>query len=337
MPVGTFLKSVAAAALVLIPGMAAARENYALLIGASTYPALEERYWLTGPGNDVDLVRTFLTTNTYVPFAADHVTVLADSLQGSTPPTLAAIRGAMSDLAGRLQPGDFVYLHFSGHGSQAPARNPDAELDGLDELFLPVDIGPWNDAVGEVQNALVDDEIGEMIAALRAAGADVWAVFDSCHSGTVTRAAPTGDDDVRLRKLDGAALGIPEDRMEAVASRALPSGSDPQESPVDTSGDGGSFVAFYAAQTNETTPEKRLPRGLPERRSQGVFTYTLFETLASHPGSPIDSLARKSCAAMPSTTSPGPPRCSKATWMPRSSRRAVAQPRHNGRWKSPTV
>jgi hypothetical protein len=261
-----------------------ARENYAILIGASQYPNLEERYWLTGPGNDVDLVRAYLTSNTSVPFAADNVTVLADAVEGGTAPTLAAIRGAMADLAGRLQAGDFVYLHFSGHGSQSPARDPDAELDGLDELFLPVDIGPWNDSVGEVENALVDDEIGQMITSLRTTGATVWAVFDSCHSGTVTRAAPTGDDDVRLRKLDGAALGIPDARMDAVVSRALPGGQPRAESAADTGDAGGGFVAFYAAQTNETTPEKRLPRGAPDRRSQGVFTYTLFQTLASRPG-----------------------------------------------------
>jgi len=46
----------------------------------------------------------------------------------------------------------------------------------------------------------------------------------------------------------------------------------------------GAFIAFYAAQTNETTPEKRLPRGKPGRKSQGVFTYTIFETLAEHSG-----------------------------------------------------
>jgi hypothetical protein len=282
MRVQGFLASAVLAIGLAVPAWA--RENYAILIGASQYPNLDERYWLTGPGNDVDLVRTFLTTNATVPFASDHVTVLADAVEGGTAPTLAAIRAAMADLAARLHPDDFVYLHFSGHGSQSPARDPDSELDGLDELFLPVDIGPWNDSIGEVENALVDDEIGQMIAALRASGATVWAVFDSCHSGTVTRAAPTGDDDVRLRKLDGAALGIPDERMEAVTSRALPGGQSQGESAADTGDTTGGFVAFYAAQTNETTPEKRLPRGAPDRRSQGVFTYTLFQALATRPG-----------------------------------------------------
>ncbi len=266
-----------------------ARENFALLVGVSSYPSLEERFWLVGPANDVDLVKTYLTTNPHVPFDAGNITVLADGVPGAGAPTLAAIRAGFADLAGRLQPDDFVYLHFSGHGTQAPALDPESEQDGLDELFLPADIGPWQDSVGSVQNALVDDEIGQMIAALRATGATVWAVFDSCHSGTVTRAAPSGNDEVRLRKLDPEALGVPQDAMERVVSRALPGGH--ADSPVDM-GDTGGFVAFYAAQTNETTPEIRLPQGAVDRRSQGVFTFTLFEALAARPGITYRQLAQ---------------------------------------------
>ena len=66
-------------------------------------------------------------------------------MAGAEAPTLAAIRGAFAALTAEVQPGDFVYLHFSGHGTQAPALDPATELDGLDELFLPVDIGPWSE------------------------------------------------------------------------------------------------------------------------------------------------------------------------------------------------
>ncbi|MEP2530336.1 caspase family protein [Shimia sp.] len=278
----TFLAS-ATAALLALPALA--RDNHAILIGASTYTNLEERFWLRGPANDIDLVQRFLTTSPSAPFLPDNITVLADGVENAAAPTLAAIRQAFADLEARVQDGDFVYLHFSGHGSQAPATDPDSELDGLDELFLPVDIGPWNDSVGTVENALVDDEIGRMIDGLRAKGATVWAVFDSCHSGTATRAAPTGDDEVRLRKLDPSALGIPDHILADAesTSRALPDPRARAQSPVPGTDEGG-FVAFFAAQTNETTPEKRLPKGKKGRRSQGVFTFVLFETLAQNPG-----------------------------------------------------
>ncbi|MBK6467883.1 MAG: caspase family protein [Rhodobacter sp.] len=272
-------------ALALCALPAAARENYALLVGANEYRNLDERWWLNGPANDVQLVRDYLTTEAPVPFAAENVTMLTDGVEGVEPATLAAIRAAFADLTEKAQPGDFIYLHFSGHGTQAPALDPDSELDGLDELFLPVDIGKWNDSVGAVENALVDDEIGALIDGLRAKGADVWVVFDSCHSGTATRAADAGDDDVRMRQLDPSVLGIDDAALDKVVSRGV--GDDPRaapEVPVDVGEADGSYVAFFAAQTNEVTPEKKLPKGKPDRKPHGVFTYTLMETIAEHPG-----------------------------------------------------
>lgn len=282
--------AVAFATASLLTALPVWAENHALLVGASTYTNLEERYWLRGPANDVRLVQTYLTQNAPVPFDAANVMMLADGVEGAGQPTLQGIRDAFAALAAKLEPGDFVYLHFSGHGTQAPALDPATEIDGLDEMFLPIDIGPWSDTVGNVTNALVDDEIGQLIGALRATGATVWAVFDACHSGTVTRAAPADGEEVRMRQLSPDALGVPDAVMAdaAATSRALPDPRSRPPSPVadavpDGDADGG-FIAFYAAQTTETTPEKRLPRGAPERVSQGVFTYTIFETLAANPG-----------------------------------------------------
>ncbi|MEL6785735.1 MAG: caspase family protein [Pseudomonadota bacterium] len=267
-----------------------ARTNHALLVAVSDYPNLDEKFALTGPKNDAKLVRDYLTGNSFAPFKAGNIITLADGVEGAKAPTLAAIREGFKALEAKAQRGDFIYLHFSGHGSQAPALNPDEELDGLDELFLPADIGPWNDTVGTVENALVDDEIGRLIDALRAKGATVWAVFDSCHSGTVTRAAPTGTgaDAEVSRKLSPDALAIPDDRLVEAAqatTRGTGGPAKPETSALVTAGKGsGQFIAFYAAQTNETTPEMRLPAGKKGRQSHGLFTFTLFETMAQFPG-----------------------------------------------------
>ncbi|MFZ1468605.1 MAG: caspase family protein [Paracoccaceae bacterium] len=283
-------------ALTLCALPAVARENYALLIGANEYRNLDERWWLNGPKNDVQMVHDYLVSEAPVPFAETNVTMLADGIAGVEPATLAAIRQGFADLTAKAQPGDFIYLHFSGHGTQAPARDPESELDGLDEMFLPVDIGAWDNSVGGVENALVDDEIGQLIDGLRAKGADVWVVFDSCHSGTATRAAEIGDDDVRTRMLDPEVLGIDMSAVDAAADRSL--GEDPRapaEVPVDvgTAAGSGSFAAFFAAQTNEVTPEKKLPKGKPDRVPHGVFTYTLFETIAEHPGATYGQIAEE--------------------------------------------
>lgn len=280
------------AALCLVALPALARENHALLIGVDQYQNLPERWWLKGPGNDVQLVATYLTTQAPVPFAPENVTILADAVEGAPVPTLAAIRAAFADLTARVEPGDFVYLHFSGHGTQAPALDPATELDGLDELFLPADIGQWSNQIGAVENALVDDEIGALIDGLRAKGANVWAVFDSCHSGTVTRSLDGADEDVRTRQLPPEALGIDAEALEDVATRSI---GDPRavEAPFDGGAGEGSFVAFFAAQTNEVTPEKNLPKGKPGRKPQGVFTFTLMEVLAEYPGATYGQIGQE--------------------------------------------
>ncbi|WP_112311576.1 caspase family protein [Pseudogemmobacter bohemicus] len=291
-------------ALGLIAFPALARENYALLIGASDYPNIEKRWSLKGPKNDMDLVANYLLTEAPVPFAPENVTVLTDK-DGADPATLGNIRAAFADLTAKALPGDFIYLHLSGHGTRAPALDTEAEPDGLDELFLPVDIGPWNNQVSAVENALVDDEIGQLLDGLRAKGADVWIVLDSCYSGTATRAIETGDE-VVMRQLDPAALGISEEMIDAAIDRAetasrgvggeaaggvsfMPKETTPPAAGVEP----GSLVAFYAAQSTEMTPEMRLPRGAPDRKSQGVFTFTLFETLAEYPGATYGQVAQE--------------------------------------------
>ena len=190
----------------------------------------------------------------------------------------------MQKISKKALAGDFVYLHFSGHGSRQPAKKGDAgETDGLDELFLPSDIGAWDDAVGEVKNALVDDEIGNSIAAIRAKGAFVWAVFDSCHSGTVTRGAPAGED-VKMRKVPASALGIPQQALDdAERDRVKTRGHAKPESAlgaVDGDNKQGGFVAFYAAQTTEQTPEMRLPAGEEGRVPHGLFSFTILHVIS---------------------------------------------------------
>ena len=209
-----------------------AKDNHALLIGAATYPNLDERYWLNGPTNDVLLVRDYLLGSAPIPFSAGNITVLADGIEGAPDPTLAAIQDAMAGLADRVGPDDFVYLHFSGHGSQMPAMDADSEPDGLDEVFLPVDVGVWDDTIGRVPNVLVDDEIGRMIQAIRDKGATVWAVFDTCHSGTITRAAPVRDK-ILYRRLGAQALGVPSDVIREDRPRSI--GGD-RETPLGLTG-----------------------------------------------------------------------------------------------------
>lgn len=265
----------------LLTTQAEARENRALIVGVTEYPQLPKSTWLVGPGNDAVLVRDYLTTRSPVRFDPANVTVLADGVEGAQEPTLAAILAALDDLAAKAAEGDFIYLQLSGHGFQQTAADPSTETDGLDEIFLPKDTGRWVDRSKGMPNVLTDDVIGGKLDAIRAKGAFVWFVIDACHSGTATRAAP--GDDVVERKIAPGDVGMPGDVLteHGASTRSL---DTPVEPPVSiSSAAGGGMVAFFAAQTNETTPEMPLPAGMQGASKYGLFTHTLFSKLAENP------------------------------------------------------
>ena len=82
---------------------------------------------------------------------------------------------AMGKAAGGLQAGDIFLLFYSGHGGQIQDMNND-EDDFQDETWCLYD--------GE----LIDDEIFGLLGKFEK-GVRIFALSDSCHSGTVTKAA----------------------------------------------------------------------------------------------------------------------------------------------------
>ena len=274
------------------------RTNHALVVAVSDYPHLPPSANLIGPKNDAELVYEFLTSRAPVTFAEENVTVLAeDGVGGAASPTRAAIRSALDGLAEKVKSGDFVYLQFSGHGTQQPAMDPSLEPDGLDEIFLPADTQMWTDPKNGVPNALIDKEIRDHLQAIRDEGAFIWAVFDCCHSGTMTRALSLSGSEETDRKIDFSTLGIPESEMKAAmaqgqsATRGM-GGETPRqnslglESVQPTGAESivpGGLVAFFAAQTTETTPEMPLPAGSEEAVKLGLFTFTLLSKVAENP------------------------------------------------------
>lgn len=271
--------------MLAVSGVAGATgRTHALLVGVSVYPTLGKDLQLGGPGNDVRLYRDLLTARG-VPAA--NLQVLADGVKNAGSPTRAAILQGLSDLAAKAAEGDFVFLLFAGHGSQQPAgAQSGAEPDGLDEIFLPRDVGRWDGAVGAVANAISDNELGAAIGRIRARGAFVWAVFDTCHSGTITRAmAVRGQRDRQIRP---EALGIDPAALAKARAAAVPvttrGGAAGEAGALADAGDGaGDYVFMYAAQSHELAPERLLPDDVLDARPQGLFSFTLYQVLTATP------------------------------------------------------
>ncbi len=280
----------AIAACFLVTGTAASAETRALLVGVSGYTFGRP---LTGPPNDIALMHSVLLGRGV---AADNITVLADKLPDwasglkvSGLPTRALIMAELEQLVERARPADVIHIQFSGHGSQQPEPpGRSQEPDQLDEIFLPLDVGPWEAAQASVQNAIIDDEIADVVRRIRQKGAFVWIIFDSCHSATMTRGA--GENDVATRSVDPSLLGVPArvgTRSSEGAGRLI--GRD-----AEFDGDlAGGFVAFFASQPDQQAKEFLHPTDLlaAERRQHGALTYNLATAMLQHPGATYRELA----------------------------------------------
>jgi hypothetical protein len=93
--------------------------------------------------------------------------------------TLGKVRSAIEQIARDLEPGDSLLLSFAGHGSQVKDEGGD-EDDQLDETWCLYD------------GQLIDDELRRLWSQFKE-GVIIWMVSDSCHSGSMLRAA---DDNV---------------------------------------------------------------------------------------------------------------------------------------------
>lgn len=277
--IDTFLRICCLAPLAfLLPGVpdCLAGQRHAVLVGVSEYPNVRikesgGRVDLRGPRNDVRLMHDVLRLHGFEP---SRITVLADGASADLAPVLptrANILSALDRTIAMLGPGDFLYIHFSGHGSQQPERVPGQELDGSDEIFLARDASRWNPARRTVEGAIIDDEIADRIAAAQGRGATVWSVFDTCHAGSMTRSIG-----FEPRKLSPEDLDIP---FSTPSSRPATSAGK-RKSALDKALPGGA-VAFFATGAHAITPEFR-PRVL--RDVHGLFTYVLVEGLRSYPG-----------------------------------------------------
>jgi hypothetical protein len=100
--------------------------------------------------------------------------------------THTGIENAFKTLTDRVQPNDFVYIHYAGHGSQTPDLNGD-ERSGQDQTWVSFGTSQPGRENEKDNYEVLDDEINAWLAAIYAKTDQVIFVSDSCHSATVAR------------------------------------------------------------------------------------------------------------------------------------------------------
>jgi len=213
--------------------------------------------------------------------------------------TKAAMVKAMSDLIGKASKGDSLVITFSGHGTYQPDEDGD-EADGLDEALCPYDL----QTKGE---ALIDDEIKTIFGA-RKTGVRIVLIADSCHSGTVTRAAKAEKDaDTRPRFMPmGNWLPeklLPKNRAgKTAATMVSPSGTSPLLSAYSNKL-GDLLISGCKEGPNNFSYDARIAG-----RFNGAFTYYALKALKGlKPGASYADWHKAIVKYLPSASYPQSP------------------------------
>jgi hypothetical protein len=261
--------------LILGPGLAA-QSKRALLIGIDQYapkgevhaPASagqkpEGHEWdvsrwdlptwpsLNGAVNDVRTMQELLTSAKFgFPKNEPYMKVLTNG-QATRAAILAAMQKYLVDAPSK---GDTVVFYYAGHGSQR-FNSKTSKPRHLDETIVPSDA---NSGAFDVR----DKEIARILNKSLDKGVKITAIFDSCHSGSITRGIPFGNV--------GAARFLGYDPRDA---------NDPDD-PIDRPEDrkDNSALVFTATQHDQVAREWRF-----NDEDHGAFTIALTEALRALP------------------------------------------------------
>jgi hypothetical protein len=135
----------------------------ALLIGINYVGTNNE---LNGCINDIESIKERISKNGF-----NNINILTDNT--NIKPTKINILNAFKSLLTNSQSGDLLFFAYSGHGSYVIDKNGD-ETTGYDQMIVPLDL-----------NCILDDDLKSIIQTNLKTGVTLFAMFDSCFSGSV--------------------------------------------------------------------------------------------------------------------------------------------------------
>jgi hypothetical protein len=145
--------------------------KFALLIGINYVGDKDGA--LYGCHADVRNTKKFLIKK--LRFHENDIVILMDDDGISPRPTRSNIEDEFANLTQAAIPGDYVWIHYSGHGRSQRDDSGD-EKDKRDETIEPMDF---------LRSGQMKDEDLNMLLSPMRSGVSVTAVFDSCFSGSV--------------------------------------------------------------------------------------------------------------------------------------------------------
>ncbi|MDD5759248.1 MAG: caspase family protein [Desulfobulbaceae bacterium] len=236
----------------------------ALLVGINDYaPVGAGGPDLRGCVNDVRDVANTLSVLGVVSPSPRTMRILTDARA-----TRAAIITGVKWLIKGAKKGDVLIFHYSGHGSYVADVSGD-EVDGRDETICPHDFA--------TAGMIKDDDLRLLLAGLPA-GVNLDIIFDSCHSGSATRATldPAPEEQVLVSRYIEPPIdwGFFVDAEPSLPVRGLlkSRASEVKKAAVEEAG--LNHVLWAGCRDNQTSAET-LIGGV----YRGVFTYHFCKAL----------------------------------------------------------
>lgn len=225
-----------------VPQLTPRINRHALIIGVGRY---EDPLVPPLPGTKLDKVSaTQMAQAMQVPDS--NIQYLQDEQA-----TLTNIRTALNNLSDRVQDGDRVFIHYSGHGT----RSPDPQTGGCVEALLPYD--------GMRQGVISNSEMANLLSSITQKTDKLFVMYDACHSGGIVAAAATARTRGILNANDEGALrpkfaGISEEcgkpanvKTRGLVNEQVKQGALPQD-----------IVHLSAARYNEISFDDEQKGGL---------------------------------------------------------------------------
>lgn len=246
-------------------------KTHALLIGSGDYQSQQIRD-LDGPANDLKAMQALVKE-----VGVDRLIVLQDSQV-----TRSAVDRALFDLGTNAAPGDWLFVYYSGHGSQGMVSGV-----GKERVLQFVPLSGFEPDRQDPEHFIADKDFYTWMKLYVSPEVNILMMVDSCHSGTMQRSIkPQLYGYVARATLTRS--GRPIELIARPGPRYAPlvgvAADNDELEPEDLP----NLVYFGASQDGQLALEMQLPVAGGE--SRGLLTYA-FEQGLTRPGSREDRSA----------------------------------------------
>lgn len=243
-----------------------AQDKHSIIIALGGYWKYGHYWNDINSANDAELLKTALLSQG---FKSDNMHIVSES--ETKEEILQSIETLISNTT---QAGDFVHIHFSGHGQQVADTNGD-EVDGYDEALVPLSAPSRPKYLDSSETEityngnlhLTDDEFGMALQKVRkhlGSEGELLVSIDACHSGTSTRG---------IGIARGSSIRIEPEGFEPTKTYITDNGWFKNGSSADEL---ARMVTFYASSSQELNYEYRADNG----KNYGPLSYALSSAIS---------------------------------------------------------